>query len=194
MSRKPSATFAVSASDLRKIDVEAPFHNPSYVHTVKSEEQLNQELLNQEQKDEYIPRPSTEFAVIPPKRVLNSDMTKFEDFRIIRSAYKLGHMKKQFIETMEIYLSTFDKEENAFNFKLLEHVMNQAERFFCSKPKSGAIKRDCVLCLLLPFFRNDNSSLRVAIETAMRHVKKTPTLTRWFDKLTNFVRRHLSNS
>ena len=128
---------------------------------------------------------------IPPKVLFNYDLKHLKSFKKIRQKYKLKNMQHVFLSDLSIVLDEYspNDSENELNDELLLEILNITEDYFfypCNKQEREEVKRDCVMKLMLPYFRNDAKLLEKTIGHIYHKVKKSTFKKRLYQRMKYF--------
>lgn len=129
---------------------------------------------------------------IPPKIIFgNYNLKKLKSFKKIRRSLKLKNMKYYFINDLSVVLNEYPPtdEMNDFNDELLLTVLDIAESYFFypkNKQDREDTKRECVISLMLPYYRNDRKLLEKTISLVNHKIKKSRLYTRLFQRFKYF--------
>ena len=128
---------------------------------------------------------------VPPKILFGDyNLKGLKSFKKIRKGYKLKNLKHSFVNDLSIVLVEYspDNLDNQLNDELLLELLNVAEAYFFypkNKDDRNAIKKECVVELMLPYFRNDLQLLNKTIELLQHKVKKSSLMKRLYQRAKN---------
>jgi len=129
---------------------------------------------------------------VPPARLFGRDLKKLKGYKNLRSTHKNNTLKETFIHDLQIVLlNEYDPldVENDLSDELLIEVMQLAENFFFypkDEEEREALKMDCVVKLMTPYFRNDRKLLLKTVEHIRHNVKKCKLWKRLFFRFKHF--------
>lgn len=131
---------------------------------------------------------------VPPKVIFNYNLKKLASFKKIRQNYKIKNLKNAFLYDLKTVLKEYNpaNPENELNDELLIQILNIAEEYFFtpkSKDERETLKHECVLELMLPYFRNDEKLLEKTIANVFHKVKKSTVLKRVYQRFKFFFVR-----
>ena len=127
---------------------------------------------------------------IPNKQVFNYNLKKLKSFRNIRKSYKIKNLKNIFLNDLSIVLNEYSPQDinNQLNDELLVEIMNISEQYFFygSEIERDENKNDCIIKLMLPYFRNDERLLLKTISLVSDRVNKSSRIQRLIARLKYF--------
>ena len=127
---------------------------------------------------------TNELKDIPPKQLFNYNLKQLKSFKKIKQSYKLKNLKYTFLSDMKVVLNEYlpTDKDNQYNDELLIEVLNIAEEFFINKDKveRDTQKKQCVIDLMLPYFKNDKQLLLKTIQLVDHKIKKVGLIRRLY--------------
>jgi hypothetical protein len=128
---------------------------------------------------------------VPQKKIYGYDLKRLKSFKKIRQNYKVKNMQHTFTNDLKFILNEYspNDKDNELNDELLLEVLNISEEYFIyplKKKEREEVKRDCVVQLMLPYFRGDELLLNKTIAHLWHRVKKSTLCKRVYQRLKNF--------
>ena len=149
---------------------------------------------NEDLNEVFELKKNDDYDDIPNKQVFNHFLRKIKSFRNIRKPHKIQNLKCIFIHELQIILSSYDPQDinNVLNDSLLVEVMNTAEKYFFygSKKERDSNKNECVIQLMLKYFRNDRQLLQKTMDLVKNRIIKSTRIQRLMAKVKYFFLSH----
>lgn len=150
--------------------------------------------LEEKQTDFKMPEKVNKEVNVPPKMLFDYNLKHLKSFKNIRRKYKLKNLKNIFLSDLSIVLKEYppDDENNELNDELLIEILNITEDYFfypLNKVERENVKKDVVLELMLPYFRNDPKLLEKTIGHVYHKVKKSSFRKRLWQRFKYFFLR-----
>ena len=113
------------------------------------------------------------------------NLKKMKSFKQIRKKSKHSDQLSIYFAYMNKVLKKYDAKTNQLDIKLLILVLNVTEGFFIfqSKEEREIMKREAVIKIMKPYFRNDEEVLNAMIGCVWHRVKKSNIIKRFFKRL-----------
>ena len=145
---------------------------------------------------EPVNEPTTEHKVdevknvrdVPPNTIYGHNLKKISSYNKLRKGYKLSNQKAIFLNDIKAILREFPADRHQYDDELLVEILNIAEAYFIygSSADREKVKQDCIIELLLPYFKNDTDLLFKTISHIWNKVKKTNIAKRSWSRFKNF--------
>lgn len=87
-------------------------------------------------------------------------------------------LSKEFEALVNEDLQLYDANENEYDAELVLHICNIAEQYFIQYKNMGAIKKQAVIQVLKPYFKNEELLLASLVEYVFPQVTKSNMLRR----------------
>ena len=149
---------------------------------------------------EPVNEPTTEHKVdevktirdVPPNTIYGHNLKKISSYNKLRKGYKLSNQKAIFLNDIKAILKEFPSDKHQYDDELLVEILNIAEAYFIygSSADREKVKQDCIIELLLPYFKNDTELLFKTIGHVWKMVKKTNIAKRSWSRFKNFFFKH----
>ena len=129
---------------------------------------------------------------VPPNTIYGHNLKKITSYNKLRKGYKLSNQKAIFLNDIKTILKEFPADNHQYDDELLTEVLNIAEAYFIygNAEEREKIKQDCIIELLLPYFKNDTELLFKTIGHVWSRVKKTNMFKRSWSRFKNFFLKH----
>jgi hypothetical protein len=129
---------------------------------------------------------------VPPNTIYGHNLKKISSYKKLRKGYKLSNQKAIFLNDIKAILREFPPEKHQYDDELLIEILNIAEAYFIygNADEREKIKQDCIIELLLPYFKNDTELLFKTISHVWKMVKKTNMFKRSWSRFKNFFLKH----
>ena len=115
-------------------------------------------------------------------------MKKISSYNKLRKGFKLSNQKVIFLNDIKAILKEFPADKHQYDDELLFEILNIAEAYFIygNSEEREKIKQDCIIELLLPYFKNDTELLFKTISHVWKMVKKTNIAKRSWSRFKHF--------
>ena len=129
---------------------------------------------------------------VPPNTIYGHNLKKISSYNKLRKGYKLSNQKAIFLNDIKAILKEFPPANHQYDDELLVEILNIAEAYFIygSAVDREKVKQDCIMELLLPYFKNDVELLFKTISHVWNNVKKTNIAKRLWSRCKNFFSKH----
>jgi hypothetical protein len=129
---------------------------------------------------------------VPPNTIYGHNLKKISSYNKLRKGYKLSNQKAIFLNDIKAILKEFPPEKHQYDDELLVEILNICEAYFIygSTEDRKKVKQDCIIELLLPYFKNDTELLFKTISHVWKYVKKTNIAKRSWARFKNFFLKH----
>ena len=129
---------------------------------------------------------------VPPNTIYGHNLKKISSYNKLRKGYKLSNQKAIFLNDIKAILKEFPPANHQYDDELLVEKLNIAEAYFIygSAVDREKVKQDCIMELLLPYFKNDVELLFKTISHVWGNVKKTNIAKRSWARFKNFFSKH----
>ena len=129
---------------------------------------------------------------VPPNTIYGHNLKKISSYNKLRKGYKLSNQKAIFLNDIKAILKEFPPANHQYDDELLVGILNIAEAYFIygSAVDREKVKQDCIMELLLPYFKNDVELLFKTISHVWGNVKKTNVAKRSWARFKNFFSKH----
>ena len=129
---------------------------------------------------------------VPPNTIYGHNLKKISSYNKLRKGYKLSNQKAIFLNDIKAILKEFPPANHQYDDELLVEILNIAEAYFIygSAVDREKVKQDCIMELLLPYFKNDVELLFKTISHVWNNVKKTNIAKRSWSRFKNFFSKH----
>lgn len=129
---------------------------------------------------------------VPPNTIYGHNLKKISSYNKLRKGFKLSNQKVIFLNDIKAILREFPAERHQYDDELLVEILNIAESYFIygSSADREKVKQDCIMELLLPYFKNDVELLFKTISHVWSKVKKTNFAKRCLSRFKNFFFKH----
>jgi hypothetical protein len=129
---------------------------------------------------------------VPPNTIYGHNLKKITSYNKLRKGYKLSNQKAIFLNDIKAILKEFPSDKHQYDDELLVEILNIAEAYFIygSSEDREKVKQDCIIELLLPYFKNDTELLFKTIGHVWSKVKKTNFAKRALSRFKNFFFKH----
>lgn len=125
---------------------------------------------------------------VPPNNIYGHNLKNISSYNKLRKGYKLSNQKAIFLNDIKAILKEFPADKHQYDDELLVEILNIAEAYFIygSKEERERVKEECIMNILLPYFRNDKDLLVKTISHVWFRVKKSNVLKRLWSRFKNF--------
>jgi hypothetical protein len=125
---------------------------------------------------------------VPPNAIYGHNLKSISSYNKLRKGYKLSNQKSIFLNDIKTILKEFPADKHQYDDELLVEILNIAEGYFIygNKNDREKAKQECIMDILLPYFRNDVELLLKTIAHVWHKVKKTNILKRSWSRFKNF--------
>ena len=125
---------------------------------------------------------------VPPNTIYGHNLKKISSYNKLRKGFKLSNQKAIFLNDIKAILKEFPADRHQYDDELLVEILNIAEAYFIygSSEDREKVKQDCIMELLLPYFKNDAELLFKTISHVWSKVKKTNIAKRSWSRFKNF--------
>lgn len=155
-----------------------------------NEDITNDDLEQIDNLNDHSLKQITDYDDLPNKQIFNYNLKKLKSFRNIRKSYKIKNQKNIFLQDLTTLLKEYPPQDfnNQLNDELLVEIMNIAEQYFFygTKEERNENKKECVVKLMLKYFRNDNQLLLKTMQLVKNRVKKSTRIQRVISRLKYF--------
>lgn len=129
---------------------------------------------------------------VPPNTIYGHNLKKISSYNKLRKGYKLSNQKAIFLNDIKAILKEFPADKHQYDDELLVEILNIAEAYFIygSSEDREKVKQDCIIELLLPYFKNDTELLFKTISHIWVKVKKSNIAKRSWSRFKNFFFKH----
>lgn len=129
---------------------------------------------------------------VPPNTIYGHNLKKISSYNKLRKGYKLSNQKAIFLNDIKAILKEFPADKHQYDDELLVEILNIAESYFIygSSADREKVKQDCIIELLLPYFKNDTELLFKTISHIWVKVKKSNIAKRSWSRFKNFFFKH----
>jgi hypothetical protein len=129
---------------------------------------------------------------VPPNAIYGHNLKSISSYNKLRKGYKLSNQKSIFLNDIKAILKEFPADKHQYDDELLVEILNIAEQYFIygSREDREKVKQECIMDILLPYFRDDVELLLKTIAHVWRKVKKTNIMKRSWSRFRNFFLKH----
>ena len=129
---------------------------------------------------------------VPPNTIYGHNLKKISSYNKLRKGFKLSNQKAIFLSDIKAIFKEFPSDKHQYDDELLVEILNIAEAYFIygSSADREKVKQDCIMELLLPYFKNDVELLFKTISHIWNKAKKTNMAKRSWSRFKNFFSKH----